>query len=1735
MNGTENTQDPRPTTTQEVDAEALTRRLSSLSPKQRALLELRLERRDLSIEEVAKKAAERAAREAEAEVVEEQREQTVEPIPRRPPAEHYPLSVDQERIYFLHSLLPQSPFYNIYEAARLRGRIDRRILHRALDEIVRRHEALRTRFEERDGRPVQIIEEPYPLRAPLVDLTALQPERARAVGDRMVTRYLKTPFDVERLPLCRTMLVQLPGDEYLWPVVFHHIVIDWISNFRYRHELWSLYDAFSRGEPSPLPELPVQYADFTLWQRRRLDGETLDAQRRYWQERLSDAPQSTELPTDHPRPAAASGEGRRQPMALSSEDSAGLRRFAQRHGTTLFMTFLALYKTVILRLSGQPRIIVGTPMTARNHPDLEPLIGYFLYHLVLYTDLSGDPSFGEAVRRVRETCLGAFAHKDLPFGQVVELAQPERDLSRMPLTQLNLLFLNPHQYEVKLLAGVEQLPYQFDGESSKFDLTWVLWDRDPFSGALEYNSELFDPTTMQRLAHHLGTVLHGALAEPETPVSELPLLAPSERHQLLREWNDSEDRSLRPDLLHRLVEGSVPEAPAVAVAGNPGSGLDYRQLADRAGDLAVRLRALGVGAETVVAIHLERSPALAVAVLGVLEAGGAFLPLDPGHPPERRAAMVADARPRVLIAGENAEDGAEGGAEDADLPVLRLDAGGGVAGGAEAAEKEASPAVAEPGPDNLAYLLYTSGSTGTPKGVAVSHRAIVNRLLWARDAYPLGPGDRFLQLSSIGFDVAIWELVAPWLAGATAVLASADAYRDPASVLRLIAEEEVTAVHFVPSFLAELLKLPEIHLARSLRRIFCGGETLPPAVAARCLELLPDVELHHFYGPTEAAINMTAERCRPGEAVSAAEAGERLAIGRPIANAGAHLVDDTLRPAPIGIPGELAIAGAGLARGYLGRPAETAAAFVPDPFSEEPGARLYRTGDLARATADGRLEFLGRRDHQVKLRGFRIELGEVEAALAGVPGVEEAVVLLRDDLLDRRTADDRLLVGYLRGDAVPADGELRAALRRRLPEYMVPAAFVEVAEWPLLPTGKLDRRSLPAPERAGGLRAGGYVAPRDATEETLARLFAEVLGVEKVGIHDGFFELGGDERQLLRLLAAARGEGLRLTPRLLAEHPTVATLAPHAAAVEEAVEVSGTEERPAVAETAEGGEVPLLPVQRRFLEAPPDDPRRFTQALLLEVPGEIEEEALRRALGTLVERHDAFRLRFDFGGQPGQRVEPAEDAAAVPLESHPLPAGEESRRRAYGEVHRGLQERLDLAAGPLLAAAVLRPEEPTSSEAPRLLIVVHHLAVDALSWWILLEELAVLYDALRRGGMVALPGLTTPFASWARRLGEHARSGALAGEAEHWATPPPAAAAAPLAEESDKSEESDSSPVTSELDGDLTRALLLESSQAHQTRADELLLAALALGCERAAGRSALWLELEGHGREPIFDDVDLSRTVGWFTTLYPVLLDLGGVAGEGDDPLGSVVETVRDQLRAVPHAGIGFGLLHDLAGDGELRERLRALPPAPLRFNYLGQVDGLAPADGDGGDAPAIRPSREWAAPAGETPRGLAVDGMVTGGRLRLKWSFDPRRTSRGEVERLASACLEALSEVIEHCRSRSTGRAYQAPRTPMEEQLAAIFAEVLGLERVGIHDSFFDLGGHSLLATQMVTRIREAFGDELPVRILFEAATVAELADAVNRQRMAEVGSDDVADLLDQLEGMSAEEAAEMLGEDR
>ncbi|HEY0737558.1 MAG TPA: amino acid adenylation domain-containing protein, partial [Herpetosiphonaceae bacterium] len=1269
-----------------------------------------------------------------------------------------PLSFAQQRLWFLHQLEPGSTAYHLPTVVRLRGTLDVAALQQALTALVARHESLRTVFAHADEQPVQVIMPPRDVPLPVVDVPAAADD---AMVHALVQQAIEQPFDLAQGPLLRVRLVRLAPTDQILILALHHIVTDGWSMDVLLRELTTLYLGFATGEAHPegirLPPLPIQYADYALWQRQVLSGypmgeepqAVLEAQRDYWRTHLVNL-SPLYLPTDRPRAAVGSPQGARVALQLPAALLVALHRLSQRLGATPFMTLLAAWNTLLYRYSGQADIAVGTPVAGRTHPELEDLIGFFVNTLVVRTDLTGAPSFAELVARVRATCLDAYAHQDLPFEVVVDALQPERDLSRQPLFQVMFALQNTPRSTITL-PDLTLDPVARERLTAKFDLSCELTETvNGLVGSLEYRTDLFDAARIERMAAHFAVLLHAVVADPDQRIDRLPLLTETELQQL-DQWNATEVEYAEDACIHQLFEAQTQRAPDATAIVCGDRSLTYRELDQQADLLARYLRMLGVGVETRVGVCVERSIDQVISLLAILKAGAVYVPIDPAYPQERIRFILADAQVAVLLTYQRLAALLHSADTCPMARVICLDAAW-----PELVQvaQESSPTIAaqQPTAENLAYIIYTSGSTGTPKGVMLHHRGLCNLIPHSIQMFGIGRTDRVAQVISYSFDGSVWECLITLLAGASLYIGSQEELLPGPHLQRWLHEHAITVTVLVPSMLGALdpQGVPALHT------IICGGEAISRVLMA---DWAAGRRFFNTYGPTEATVNVTVWASDPAYQ-------HMPPIGRPNANTQIHLLDRSWLPVPIGVPGELYVGGVQVARGYLNRPDLTAERFIPDPFSASPGSRLYKTGDLACYLPDGNIEFLGRIDQQVKIRGYRVELGEIEAMLRQYEAVQDAIAVARTDPEPRLVAyvvpkqnkaagcharrARGMAPGTENGDSaldcsvfpvLCSPQELRAFLGSRLPAYMVPDAFVLLDAFPLTPSGKVDRRALPAPA-CGAERDAALVGPRTPTEELLANIWGAVLGVEQIGMQDNFFALGGHSLLATQVVSRLR-EILKVEVplRLLFEAPTIASFAAHLAGQPAA------DALPLLPVPRDGRALPLSFAQQRlwFLHYLDPASSAYHIPLAVRLHGVLDPAALHKSLTALVQRHEV--LRTTVAVVDAQPVQVIAATVEVPLPVVDLPGLPEAMVSAL--VQSEIHQLFDLQVGPLLRARLVRLHPEGTRPDHLLILILHHIVSDGWSQSVLLRELTMLYRGFAQGDVLDLPPLPIQYADYA--------------------------------------------------------------------------------------------------------------------------------------------------------------------------------------------------------------------------------------------------------------------------------------------------------------------------------------------------------------------------------------------------
>ncbi|MEC3924222.1 non-ribosomal peptide synthetase [Bacillus velezensis] len=1479
-----------------------------------------------------------------ASVIQDLEESPYEAIQPAQTQDTYPVSSAQKRMYVLQQLEDGGVGYNMPAVLELTGPLDRGWLEKTFRQLVERHESLRTSFET--GPDGEPVQRIH-------DSVPFQLDEAES-ADAFVR-----PFCLEEAPLFRAALVKESDERHLLLTDMHHIISDGVSVNTLIKEFGELYAGRS------LAPMRLQYKDYAVWQRSFQEKEGYQKQEAYWLKRLEGELPVLELPADKPRPAVRSFAGGSVSCTLDAETASGLHRIARDHGSTLYMVLLAAYNTLLARLSGQEDIIVGSPIAGRPHKDLEPILGMFVNTLAIRTEPKGDKRFTDYLAEVRQAALEAYEHQDYPFEELVERLGVQRDTSRNPL--FDVMFVLQNMERESLVLNKLHLAQAADTshKTAKFDAT--LYASEGSDGSIsfdfEFNTDIYQKQTIEKWLSYFTRILTKVIENQAIPLGDIHVLDDAETNRVIYQFNQTKSDYPRHETISRLFERQAKETPDARAVVYDGQILTYRELNERANRIAAALRSNGVGPESVVALLTGRTTELASGILGILKAGGAYLPIGDDVPRERAEWMLKDCKADILLQSDKL-DGLPLSGKRLFIEDIQTKAG-------------LSSENPEPlgGPESLAYMIYTSGSTGAPKGVMIEQRSVI-RLVKNSNYIDFTPEDRLLFTSSLGFDVTTFEIFGPLLNGASLYVSDQETYLDSDVLETFIQQNGITTLWLTSSLFNHLSEQNE-HVFSGLSRLIIGGEALSPSHVNRVRNALPHLSVWNGYGPTE---NTTFSTCFLIEQ----SYDHSIPIGRPVGNSTAYIINSRGTPQPIGVIGELCTGGDGVARGYFGRPELTEEKFVPNPFV--PGERMYRTGDLARWLPDGTIEYAGRMDDQVKIRGYRVELGEIEAALRSLDGVKEAAVSVRTG-----QSGNKELIAYMSLQADMDTEKVRSSLSKQLPNYMVPAYMMELEKLPLTPNGKLDRKNLPEPQLA---LQTAYTAPRNELEEQLSVIWQEVLGTKQVGIEDSFFELGGDSIKALQVAARLGRYGRKMTASDLFRHPSIKELAPLIRKAERVIDQRPVE-----------GDIPWTPIQHWFLSQRMENRNHFNQSVMMFSSDALHKQPLKQALEHLVIHHDALRITVSSENESIRQINHGiQKDELYSLDIWDLSETDTWEREIEDEVT-ALQQRMDIEKGPLLKAGWFK-----TRSGDYLFITVHHLAVDGVSWRILLEDLSAAYTQAVKGQPVQLPPKTDSFKQYAVRLSEYAKSSKLMREEEYWRFIEEETAAELPYEKPQYQTGADSirQTVSFTLTEEETYVLLQQVNRAYHTDTQDILLTAAALALRDWTGGGRLRIAMEGHGREHIMPELDISRTVGWFTSMYPVLIDLNTAGAE----LGTAVKTVKDTLGRIPDKGIGYGILKYMTPSEQKTIRFRQAPE--ISFNYLGQfndtedqhtfsLSGLA--------------SGHDITPTWQREQAVEMSAMAAQHKLHFSLSYPPSRFRKETMEHLLQTLQQYLRDIMAHC----------------------------------------------------------------------------------------------------------------------
>ncbi|MEO6230169.1 MAG: non-ribosomal peptide synthase/polyketide synthase [Ferruginibacter sp.] len=1503
--------------------------------------------------------------------------------------EFIPLSFSQERLWFIDRL-EGSVQYHLPAVLRLRGNLNKSSLEKALRQLVNRHEVLRTIYLENEGKAYQVIMDKVGWNLSTIKADELKSDKVAL--QQMVLELIQQPFDLSKDYMLRANLIALNETDYILVINTHHIASDGWSISILVNEVVALFKAFENGAAMPLQPLPVQYADYAIWQRNYLSGDLLETGIAYWKSKLEGVT-ALELPTDKTRPSIQTNNGETTVFLVNAELTSQLKILSSKEHTTMFMTLLAAFKVLLVRYSGQEDICVGSPIANRSQQEVEPLIGFFVNTLALRSNLQGDSSFTEFLQQVKQTTLDAYLHQQVPFEKVVDAVAKERDMSRSPVFQVMFVLQNTPEVQPIELGEMILSAEEFENTNAKFDITLYLAEKEgALHGAIEYNTDLYQSETINRMIAHFTKLLESIVAAPNEQIDKLRMLSNAEEDELLITFNNTDATYPSQKNIVRLFEEEVAKAPDATALIFEQQKLTYNGLNERANQLAHYLIGKGVTAETLVPISLERGFNMIVGILAILKAGGAYVPIDPQYPPERINYMIKDAGASLIITSD--ESRAALPANDL-VKIISLNGDWAVIG-----QQPTGNLQLPIDPTQLAYVIYTSGSTGQPKGAMNEHRALVNRLCWAKDYYSVTDADAILQKTTFCFDVSVWELLLPLLSGAKLVFAKPAGQKDNEYLKSVIESNNITMLHFVPSmldvFLADILPGD----CKGLKKVLCSGEALKPSHVRLFEQKLPHVELHNLYGPTEAAIDVTYWSLKDNRAQW--ENLNRVPIGKPVANTAMYILNENNELVPLGGIGQLNIGGVQVGRGYLNQPALTAEKFIPDPFRKEKNARMYKTGDLGRWLPDGNIEYLGRIDDQVKIRGFRIELGEIENVLQQSGLVSRAIVLVNED-----TPGQKRLVAYFVAVGIVDKDEIQSWLKTRVPEYMVPALWVRLEEIPLTSNGKVDKKALPKVD-ASALLANEYVAPKTKLEQDLAFIWRELLNIETVGIQDSFFELGGDSILTIQVVSRARRMGYDLQPKDIFIHQTIARLS--AAIGDKALAISVGEQGILT------GQVGLLPIQQWFLYTNQSSHDHFNQSVLLGIDKTITAGMLQEAFQSLATQHDSLRLQFVKQNNNWLQEYGAGMSAVVTENLQDI--ADDLLADSIATIAATHQRNLHISKGELVKAIWI--QTPEKSATNRLLLIIHHLAIDGVSWRILLEDLEMLLTAIKENGEKQLGNKSSSYRQWYNALENYCTTPVLLKQLPYWQSVVNSYVPLPV----DKVHDGlvavkDTRKLQGKLGAGQTRLLLQEVPRVYHTEVNDLLLAALVDTIADWSKAKTVSIGMEGHGREDIVAGIDTTRTTGWFTTLYPISISV-----KNDGQIDQLIKSVKEQLRTVPEKGLGYGVLKYINKAQELQFKTN---PWDIMFNYLGQLDNV------------VNVSR-WFSVVGESTGAnvsdehlvserLSISAVVQGGELFVNWVYSEVHYEIATIQALSAAFINKLQQLIEHCMLQQKSGAVHTP----------------------------------------------------------------------------------------------------------
>ncbi|KIO65387.1 Long-chain-fatty-acid--CoA ligase [Caldibacillus thermoamylovorans] len=1480
-----------------------------------------------------------------------------------PRDEIIPLSYAQQRLWFFDKLTPQSALYNIPLGIKINGALQIEALERSVNRLIARHETLRTTIQEIDGKASQVIAPIQECVIEVEDFSSLTEEikyeRARSYAEMVANQ----PFNLQEGPLLRVHLMKLAEKEYIVLFTMHHIISDGWSMEIFVEELFAFYQEEIGEENADLSPLAIQYSDYAVWQREWLEDGLLEKQLMYWKEELTGKLPVLDLPTDYTRPPVQTYNGTVFAFEISESLKNKLEKLSKQQETTMFMTLLAAYQGFLARYTGQDDIIVGSPIANRNHPDIDGLIGFFVNTLPFRLKLTDEMNFNDILSEVRNKALNAYINQDIPFEKLVDEIQPERNLSYSPIYQTMFVYQKDLSLKDKCF-GLDLTEWEVSQHLSNFDITLRINEQGKgLKATFEYNTDLFKEETIERLSRHFNHWLTNIVESPEKPVVYIPVIDGKEQQIILKDWNDNTIPLPNYEMINHWFEEQVLENPENAAIVSKFEKITYRELNQYSNRLAHYLlsRADSTAIDRI-GICMNRSIDMIVAMLAVVKAGAAYVPIYPSYPADRIKYMVENSDISIIFS----QSGLQQKTESLPSEIVFLDE----------LKKDLSQYSTEnirlhdKNGENLTYVIYTSGSTGKPKGVMVTHRSLINLVNWHRTTYELSSQDRTSHIAGIAFDAAVWEIWPALCSGSALYLPEDEERLDPLKLQDWLVKNKIS-ISFLPTPLAE--KVIQLDWPKNvhLRALLTGGDKLHSFPS----EDLP-FSLYNHYGPTENTVVTTACLIEPKDSTQAPP------IGYPIDNTEVYVLDQYMQPVPIGVVGELYIGGLSLAKGYLNQPELTNERFIRHPFNSSPGARLYKTGDLVRYLPNRCLEFVGRSDDQVQIRGYRIELGEIESTLINYEGVEDVVVITRE-----LNHDVKQLVAYVMTKEELNIHEIREYLKEKLPSYMVPAYILTLDEFPLTPNGKVDREKLPEPKIEKD--TGGYVAPRNDRERKLVEIWQQVLNQSNIGIYDNFFECGGDSILSIQVVSRASQAGIQITPKQIFEYQTVVELA----------NVAKEMPKAHAEQCIVTGDVPLAPIQSWFFEQRYPNPHYWNQSMALSTARSLDIDLLRKSLHELSKHHDVLRLRYK-SSESGEWKQYITADVVIDLEVYDVSELDGVEYHSFINKKESIaQSSLDIENGPIWKAVYFQ----NNSGKGRLFLVVHHLAIDGVSWRILIEDLETVYKQLESGQQISLPAKTTSYKEWVAELIRYSSSTEIDGAKEYWLDA--------LQTESDSlpikvnhTHSGISEKITVSLNATETKALLTKVTANYRAQIDEILLTALTKALTNSLEVENIWINLEGHGREEVVQNIDITRTIGWFTSMYPVLLS-------NEKDLAETLKYVKQILHRIPNKGVDYGILKYLNKDVAQKMKNQQVEPV-ISFNYLGQFNQ---SDSNAlllsYDTPTTSANVD---PSAGQPHLLDIVGMVQDDELILQWSCDYELFDVFNIKNAASEMVIHLKAFI-------------------------------------------------------------------------------------------------------------------------